>query len=148
MKTISITCSILFLILGINSCSNSKTLQSSDLQNIIFQATLNSASATPSNTSKATGKALFTYNPNTFILTGTITFQGMTPTDAHIHQGAVGVSGITVFRLASGTITSPLSYTSPVLTASQQADLLANLYYINLHSIAYPDGEIRGKLVH
>ncbi len=148
MKTIYITCAIIFIILGIESCSNSKTLQSSDLQNIVFQATLNSASATPSNTSKATGKAQFTYNPNTYILTGTVSFQGMTPTDAHIHQGAVGVSGITVFGLATGTITSPFSYTSPALTATQQADLLANLYYINLHSIAYPDGEIRGQLVH
>ena len=115
--------------------------------NIGFQATLTGASATPANGSKASGSASFTYNPSTYILSGTVTFQGMTPTGAHIHEGAVGVGGVVVFLLVSGTITSPISFTSSALDATQRASLLANQYYINLHSVAYPDGEIRGQLV-
>ncbi len=136
---------ITFLVL--HSCSKSTMLPPSGVSNISFQATLNGASATPANASKATGTATFSYNPTTYILSGTVVYQGMTPNGAHIHQGAIGVGGVVVFVLASGTITSPITFTSTPLNASERADLLANLYYINLHSIAYPDGEIRGQLI-
>jgi hypothetical protein len=33
------------------------------------------------------------------------------------------------------------------LTAAQEADLLANNYYVNLHTDAFPAGEIRGQLI-
>ncbi len=122
-------------------------LPPSGTANISFQAILNGASATPSNTSKASGTASFTYNPTTYILSGTVVFQGMTPNGAHIHEGAVGVGGVVVFVLVSGTITSPITFTSPPMNAGERSDLLANLLYINLHSIAYPDGEIRGQLI-
>ena len=132
---------------GLGSCSKSSDLPSNVISNIGFQATLNGGSATPANGSKAIGSAYFTYNPNTYMLSGTVTFQGLTPIDAHIHEGAVGVGGVVVFVLASGTITSPISFTSPALNETQRAALLANLYYINLHSASYPDGEIRGQLI-
>jgi hypothetical protein len=32
------------------------------------------------------------------------------------------------------------------LNAEQEADLKAGLYYVNLHSATYTDGEIRGQL--
>ncbi|MNR54273.1 CHRD domain protein [compost metagenome] len=40
-----------------------------------------------------------------------------------------------------------MDYISPPLSASQEADLLANLYYVNLHSAASTGGEIRGQLI-
>jgi hypothetical protein len=83
-------------------------------------------------------------------LSGTVTFSGITTatTVAHIHMGAVGVAGNPVFTLeASGPFTSPINYTSPALTASQISDLMANLYYVNIHSTAFPNGEIRGQLI-
>jgi hypothetical protein len=40
----------------------------------------------------------------------------------------------------------PISYTSVALTAEQEADLMANLYYVNLHSLRLLS-EIRGQLV-
>jgi hypothetical protein len=39
-----------------------------------------------------------------------------------------------------------LNYTSAALTPEQEADLMANLYYVNLHS-TFTAGEIRGQLV-
>ena len=69
----------------------------------------------------------------------------MTATNGHIHKGAVDASGSPVFPFAS--FTSPINYTSVALTAEQEADLNAGLYYVNLHSAAFPGGEIRGQLI-
>ena len=63
-----------------------------------------------------------------------------------IHKGAVGVPGGVVFGFPA-PITSPIDYTSVALDSTQQADLNANMYYVNIHSAAYPGGEIRGQLI-
>lgn len=136
---------ILFTAIGFNSCSKSST-EVADTT-VTYKATINGASETPVNSSMATGTATFTYNTATYILNGTVTFSGLTPTGAHIHKGALGVAGGVIFTLSSAPITSPISYTSVALDATQRADLMANMYYINLHSAAFPGGEIRGQLV-
>jgi len=110
-----------------------------------FSATMNGSSEVPANASTATGTATLTFNTQTKILSGTVTYTGITVSAAHIHKGAVGVSGNVVFPF-TGTLTSPISFTSTALTAEQEADLNAGLYYVNLHSATYPDGEIRGQL--
>jgi len=110
-----------------------------------FNATLNKNGEVPPTTSDATGYATLVFNNTTKVFTLNVTFSGLTPTDAHIHKGAVGVSGPPVFPLSD--LTSPIGYTSPALTAEQETDLKANLYYINLHTALYPLGEIRGQLI-
>ncbi|MET0760209.1 MAG: CHRD domain-containing protein [Flavobacterium sp.] len=110
-----------------------------------FYATLNGTSEDPPNSSAANGTATVTFNNTTKILTAATVFNGMVVTAAHIHKGAVGASGPPVFTFTD--YTSPINFTSDPLNAAQEADLKANLYYINLHSIAYPDGEIRGQLI-
>lgn len=146
MKTIFSTIVLLLAIgIGISSCKKSNTVQTSNT--ITFKATLNGASETPPNASMATGSATYTYDKTTYILTGTLTFTGITPGAGHIHKGAVGVAGGVIFPLTAGTVTSPLIFTSPVLDVTQRADLMAGLYYVNLHTTAFPGGEIRGQLV-
>lgn len=110
-----------------------------------FNATLNGSSEVPPNASTATGTASASFNNSTKILTVTVTYSGLTATNAHIHRGAVGVSGDVVFPFSS--FTSPINYTSMALTSAQEADLMSNLYYINIHSEAFPAGEIRGQLI-
>ena len=110
-----------------------------------FKATLSGASEVPANASTATGNATLTFNNTTKIFTLTVNYSGMTATDAHVHKGAVGISGPAVFPIT--VTTSPLYLTSTALTTEQEADLKNNLYYINIHSSAYPDGEIRGQLM-
>ena len=75
-----------------------------------------------------------------------VNYSGVTATNSHIHKGAAGVSGGVVFGFTS-PITSPVNYTSVALDAAQEADLNANLYYVNIHSAAFPGGEIRGQLI-
>lgn len=132
------------LVTGTISCS--KDDDDNPPSNIInFTATLNGAAEVPANASSATGTATATYNDNTNILTVTTNYTGLTPTMAHIHKGAVGVSGGVVFPITD--LTSPMVLTTAALTAEQEADLKANLYYINIHTAAFVDGEIRGQLI-
>ncbi len=72
--------------------------------------------------------------------------------DSHIHKGADNVAGPVIFPI--GGLHTPVGPKSgmyagviPGLSGAQQADLLANLYYINIHSSIFGGGEIRGQLV-
>lgn len=114
--------------------------------NVIFKATINGASETPANASTATGTATLTYNKNTKIFDIVVNFTGVVATNGHIHKGEPGVPGGVVFPFVQ-PVTSPINYTSPVLTVSQDSALNANLYYVNIHSEAFPGGEIRGQLI-
>ena len=114
--------------------------------NVIYKATLTGAQEAPTpNASTATGTATLTFNTTTKIFTLSVTHTIATPTNGHIHKAAAGVSGGVVFPFT--TFTSPISYTSVALDATQEADLVANLYYVNIHTAAFPGGEIRGQLI-
>jgi len=150
MKTKLITYSLLLsTVIAISACSKSSSPIIPIATNSLFTATLNGASETPPNASTATGMASFTYNPTTHVLSGSVTFSGIVSatTVAHIHMGAVGVAGNPVFTLeASGPFASPINYTSPALSSTQFGDLVAGMYYVNIHSVDFPNGEIRGQL--
>jgi hypothetical protein len=111
-----------------------------------FSGTLSGANETPPTGSAATGTVDFSFNGSTKILTGTVTYSGLTATAAHIHSGAVGVAGPVVFPLGETSLASPISFTSVALDAAQESDLMNNLYYVNIHSAAFPGGEIRAQL--
>ncbi|MFV7234821.1 CHRD domain-containing protein [Flavobacterium sp. ZB4R12] len=112
-----------------------------------FTAVLTGAREVPPNGSTATGTATLTFNNTTKTFTLTVTHNVVAPTAAHIHKGAVGAVGSPVFPSPTSSFTFPItSYVSPALTPTEEADLKAELYYVNIHSAAYPGGEIRGQL--
>jgi hypothetical protein len=132
---------LVMIFILVYSCS-----KDSEDPNVIFKATMNGASETPANASTATGTATLTYNRNTRIFEIVVNYSGVEATAAHIHKGAVGVGGGVVFGFTA-PVTSPINYTSPELTTSQDSALNANLYYVNIHSANFPAGEIRGQLI-
>lgn len=142
---------ISFIILSINSCSsdddngNSYNTTPMPSGSTNFSATLSGSSEVPSNASSATGSATLNFNNVSKIFTLTVTYSGVTATAAHVHKGAVGVSGSAIFPITVSA--SPMYLTSTALTAEQESDLMNNLYYVNIHSSTYPDGEIRGQLI-
>jgi len=132
-----------FISLGIVSCDDDEPVVPNPTKT--YTATLNGANESTPNTSTATGTATLTYNTNTKIFTVMVMHNVPNPTAGHIHKGAVGVAGGVIFGFPSAT--SPISYTSVALDAAQESDLYAGLYYVNIHTAAYPGGEIRGQLI-
>ena len=112
---------------------------------IIFTATLNGASEVPATPSIATGSATLNFNTTTKIFSVTVTYSGFTATASHIHKGPTNIAGPVIFGFSP--FASPINYTSVALDATQEANLMTNLDYVNLHSAAYPGGEIRGQLI-
>jgi hypothetical protein len=136
-----------FALVGI--CLLAFTLGCKDKEEVIspekkVTATLGGAAEVPANASTASGKAEGTFNNDTKELKLTVTYQGITPTAWHIHKAAAGTNGSVVFDFGT-TFTSPFVFTK-TLTAEQETDLKAGLYYVNLHSATYKGGEIRGQL--
>lgn len=126
------------------SCSKDDPAPAPD-PNIVFKAVLNGSSESTPNASTATGNSTLTFNNDTKIFSVTTTHTVVAPNAAHIHKGALGVAGGVIFGFTSPA--SPIIYTSNALDATQEADLKANLYYTNVHTAAYPAGEIRGQLI-
>ncbi|PWA04389.1 CHRD domain-containing protein [Flavobacterium psychrotolerans] len=147
MKPLTRFLVLLFFLSSIISCSNNDYSSVTPNPDVTFNAILNSASETPDNGSTAKGTAVLKFNSKTKIFTITVNYSGLTgpATLGHVHKGAVGVSGPPVFTFSN--LTSPITYTSPVLDSGQEADLNANLYYVNIHSALNPGGEIRGQLI-
>ncbi|MBE2198541.1 MAG: S8 family serine peptidase [Anaerolinea sp.] len=109
-----------------------------------YAATLDGSQEVPPNASTASGTGTFAYNLLTKQLTWNIAHDVAAPTAAHIHSGAVGVNG---------PIQVPLDHTvnpmvgSATLTDAQQGMLVNQLLYVNIHTAAFPGGEIRGQIV-
>lgn len=110
-----------------------------------YQAELRGVHAIPTNSSSATGIFNATYNSETGILTYSLTYTNMTPTSWAIHVGAAGTAGPVVFPL--GTITPSPKTGSVTLTAAQFSNLSTGLLYVNITSLGFPEGEIRGQII-
>lgn len=126
------------LALNFASCSSDSTTATPATQTVT--ATLSGGSGVTT-----TGTVSGTYDKTTKTLKVSVTHTIAAPTLAHIHKGAAGTSGPSIFTFPA-PLTSPLTL-STVLDASQLADLTANLYYVNIHTAANPGGEIRGQLL-
>jgi hypothetical protein len=111
----------------------------------IATTTFSGNNEVPASGSAATGTFSASYDQSTKILSYTVTYSGMTPTSMHIHSGAIGNNGTVIFTLTTPT-SSPSTGSVP-LNASQETDLLAGNYYINIHSSTYPSGEVRAQIL-
>ena len=145
LRTIKLM-AIAFLFTGLISCDKDDTVD----PNITFTATLSGLNERPnSNNSTATGTSTLIFNNDTKIFTITTTYSGLTGgtvSGAHIHKADPTIAGPVVFGFAS--LASPIVYTSAAITAAEEADLKAGLWYVNVHSTpTYPGGEIRGQLI-
>lgn len=112
--------------------------------NKLITATISGSAEVPAKPSVATGEVEGTFNEDTKMLMLNITYTGFTPVAWHIHKAAAGANGGVIFNMGT-TFTSPFMFMQ-TLNAEQVTDLKAGLYYVNLHSATYPNGEIRGQL--
>lgn len=108
--------------------------------------TLSGAQEVPPTPSPATGNVVATYDRTTRVLNWTVNYAGLTGPlqSAHFH-GPVAAGGNAGVAIPITVTHSPLSG-SATLTDAMAADLLRGLWYVNLHTPAYPNGEIRAQV--
>jgi hypothetical protein len=97
----------------------------------------------PPTGSAATGDCVARLNALETELTTTCAHTVVNATAAHIHRAPPGVNGPIVFPFPSAA--SPISGVWE-MDGDDLADLKAGNLYVNVHSAAFPDGEIRGQL--
>lgn len=112
----------------------------------IFTATLNGPQVVPPSSSGATGSGSFVLDTTAHTLSYNVSFTGLQGVEvgAHIHgPAAIGVNGGILFALPLGSPASGVVTT----TLAQEAAIQAELSYVDIHSAAFPGGEIRGQIV-
>ena len=78
-------------------------------------------------------------------VSGSVSATGVAGTAAHIHEGAAGANGPVIVPLTKDGD----SYKVPAgakLTSAQMASFKAGNLYVNVHSAANPNGEVRAQL--
>jgi hypothetical protein len=106
---------------------------------------LSGANEVPPNSSTATGIGSIRISRDGSV-TGNITVSGMTATAAHIHEALPGTNGPVIVPLAKTADNTFAPAAGAKLTDAQYESYLAGNLYINVHSAAYPGGEIRAQL--
>ncbi len=112
-----------------------------------FHATLTAASEVPPSKSTGSGEATASLDTATHELTYDVTFTGFASdvAAAHIHGPAPEGKNAGVVVPLGNTPTSPI-HGSAKLTPEQEKELVAGMYYVNVHSKNNPGGAIRGQL--
>ena len=110
-----------------------------------FHAEMAGASEVPPVDTQAKGTADVTVDTDAKTVTWKVTSEGLSgdPTAAHIHgPAAEGENADPVIDMSAAIMDG-----SGEITDEQIADLEGGKYYVNVHTEANPDGEIRGQLM-
>jgi len=110
-------------------------------------ATLDGAQQSPPVTTKGKGTATLSFNTATKKLRWTVRYSGLSgpAVAAHIHGPAAKGENADPVVPFTGKLKSPIKG-SATLTDAQATDLEAGKYYVNIHTAANKDGEIRGQI--
>lgn len=135
---------LLLSLLALSACNKPTTSEST----VQFEAELSPKNETPPIISDADGEVEVKVDSVTNQLTWEIEYEDLSGsvTAAHFHGPAMIGEKAGVALQIEGDLSNPIKGEA-TLTAAQLADLLAGKWYVNLHTAAHPDGEIRGQLV-
>lgn len=141
--------SLLVTLLGLGACSTKPMMSmtpSTSTSASTMTTRLSGASEVPPVASNASGTVELNLNKQINELSWTVTYSGLSgpATGAHFHGPAMAGANAGVVVPMTGSLTSPIRGTAS-LTAAQAADLMAGKWYVNLHTAANPNGEIRGQ---
>ena len=118
-------------------------------EQVRLSANLDGVSEVPSVESPGTATATVLFDKDTSTVSWDVYWTGLSgdPTAAHFHGPASkhNKAGVQVDLGGNGFV-SPFRGTAQ-LTDEQAGQLLDGQWYINIHTAAHPDGEIRGQIL-
>jgi len=111
-----------------------------------FVATIDGAQETPPNASPGTGSATLVLDTAANTLSYTIMYGGLLGAESAAHIHGFAPPG------TPGGVLHPLPAGNPKIgvwnySEAQEANIIAGLTYINIHTMSFPGGEIRGQIV-
>lgn len=110
-----------------------------------FPLSLEGSRVVPPLETNATGSGAFTLNASTGSLRGALTTNNIAGIEAHIHHAPAGENGPVILDLES----TENGYQIPentTLSAEQVNTMLDGVYYVDVSSAAYNEGEIRSQI--
>ncbi len=110
-------------------------------------AALNGGNEVPPVNTPGTGTFSASLNEVTLVMTFQIDYENLlgTTTAAHIHRGTAGVNGPVVYPLATSPF--PSGFQGQItLNPADLTDLMNGGLYVNVHTVQFPAGEIRGQI--
>ncbi|WP_299019786.1 CHRD domain-containing protein [uncultured Photobacterium sp.] len=116
---------------------------------ILFTFPLNGDQEVPPIDTEASGNGYATFNQMTKELVARIVTTGIGGIEAvHIHEGESGDNGDVIVELSQseGDVTAWITPENLVLDEETATTLLDGGHYINVHTLANPEGEIRGQI--
>lgn len=149
----------LFVVVGpmlLGACGGEGTAA---VQNATYVAALTGTREVPPVVTTATGKATFTLAGKSVAYTITAAGFSSTLTVGHVQIGDTGVVGVVIVpftiiaqsgTVASGSIdlSAPLTFNNVTISGDSLRTLFeTGQAYVNLHTAAFPGGEIRGQIV-
>jgi len=108
---------------------------------------LNGANEVPPTTSVATGTGTVTLDRVTKQMTWSVDYAGLSGPVQAAHFHGPGLPGTNADVLIPMTVSFPPMVGAVLINEAMEADLLAGKLYINLHTPAFPNGEIRGQVI-
>jgi hypothetical protein len=109
------------------------------------KVTLTGDQEVPPIATAAMGSGTLTFGSDSSVAGGIAT-TGFAATSAHIHEGAPGTNGGAIIALVMRMDGRWVVPVGTRLTAPQQASFNAGNLYVDVHSDAHKDGEIRGQI--
>ena len=131
---------------GVNTTSTSATLTIHRVD--FFKATLSGFNQVPATPTVANGTVTFRMVAGTGVLEAFFWVQNLSAdmTASHIHIGSVGVGGAVSLNLAPASDAFSKTWDITGMTDLVTAMRAGNAY-VNVHTSAYPDGEVRGQVL-
>ena len=116
-------------------------------ETVALKVELTGAAQVPPTDTRGIGAGEVTYDTMSRLLTWTVTYSGLSgpPTAAHFHGPAEPGKNAGPLVVMEGDLVSSIRGQA-MLTPAQAEELLAGLWYINIHTAFHPGGEIRGQV--
>ena len=145
-STFVLVATLFALSLTLTACNDHQSFPAD--AKIPLVATLSGAAERPASVSTAaTGSFVGVVDRATRVLSYTVTYSGLTPVMGHLHRitpnSTVGNGPV---EIPFSSLGSPITGTTTLASMGRVDSLINGFYYANLHTTAYPAGEIRGNI--